>query len=534
MLALDRLSPSAMASSWTLYAGCIVSVVALSAVWSFVAGRSASHADKATSSVLAGPLASVWLYSDREDFLLRLFGPPHRLLSRAADRLNTTFGVNRYRVTITANASDAATFANDRRLHLTEAYLVLFTAVPDLPEWISGVLPDALFQRRGRRAVAAIKDSTSSERIAGKIPHMIDDVVTQLCMLPKAGAGVHTHDVIYPIMFRMVIRMFGLSEHTKDFATMDRINDWTMQVAETSNSFLTTQFPFIPTPWSVKRLLAGLRLSVEVSRLLKARERTGVEHDDYIQDMMRRGVPRNEVRDFVLGSLVGGVANPGALSSYTLIFLGSSPELLAQVKAEVVSALDLDVAEVVANEGSEGLRRALKSIPLSTWDDKLPLLDDCVKETSRLLISDLLVRRFRPDPELDAKEPELRLSGRRLEDKDFAAFWLSSLHYNPTIYSDPTRYDPSRWARGEGSGKDEFGAFGVGRHPCPGIRFARVGVKVAVALWLLSMEGHEAVDASGTRYTLDTAPKPRHNDEHRRLPAKPVTLQYAENLLHGA
>ncbi|KAN0062211.1 hypothetical protein ACQY0O_005392 [Thecaphora frezii] len=488
---------------------------------------------KSPALVPSGAFASVDLYSARETLLHRLFGPPTRLASRRLRQLVTSFRVNRYRLTITVDPDDADRFANDRRLHLTEAYLVLFTAVPDLPKWISGVTPDEVTQRRGRRAVAAIKDATASHRMQAKLYNMVDDAVTWLERLEPNGQ-FHTHDVIYPMMFRMVLRTFGLTEHTTSFETMDRINDWTMRVAETSNSFLTTQFPLLPTPWSIKRLYAGLRLSVEVAQLLRARERTGIEYDDYVQDMLRRNVPRNEVRDFVLGSLVGGVANPGALCSYTLLFLAAEPALMARVRDEIREALSLPSAHHDEME-ADGWKRSLHAIPLETWDDRLPLLDRCIKETSRLLISDLIVRRYRPEAGEAAAAAPLRFGGKTLVDGEFAAFWLSSLHFNPEIYPEPERYLPDRWltqaaaTNKSAGGREEFGGWGVGRHPCPGIRFAKVAVKVGIVTSLLALQQVEAVGEGGKVYEWHDVPRPRENDEHRRVPSKPVWLRYMEN-----
>ncbi|KAI1389176.1 putative cytochrome P450 [Hypoxylon trugodes] len=56
-----------------------------------------------------------------------------------------------------------------------------------------------------------------------------------------------------------------------------------------------------------------------------------------------------------------------------------------------------------------------------------------------------------------------------------------SMHKNPAVYPDPTKYDPSRWEKPTKAMKDSFVPFGGGSRICIGLHLAKMELRLATA-----------------------------------------------------
>lgn len=161
------------------------------------------------------------------------------------------------------------------------------------------------------------------------------------------------------------------------------------------------------------------------------------------------------------------------------------------------------------------------SVPLESWEKKLPYLDACLKETLRKLMSMCLYRSYQPRQSATRRDSTLTYGGEQLRRDDILVYWLSLTHYNSEIYPEPHKFDPDRFfVHQQGAGDQDTLSWGTGLHPCAGMRFAKLEIKVVVACFLLAFD-YKSVDPSHNNrpYTIENAPVPKKGDNHTRIPA---------------
>lgn len=133
-------------------------------------------------------------------------------------------------------------------------------------------------------------------------------------------------------------------------------------------------------------------------------------------------------------------------------------------------------------------------LPYEAWENDFPLADICLKETIRMHMVGAAFRQntSAQDIPIDAEGREVIPAGA------YATFALGDVHYDPNIYPDPDEWDPSRFERGEDA-KEKYAyvGWGVARHPCLGMRFAKIENNILVAFFLAYFENLRLEDQSG-------------------------------------
>ncbi|KAF3767736.1 cytochrome P450 [Cryphonectria parasitica EP155] len=122
------------------------------------------------------------------------------------------------------------------------------------------------------------------------------------------------------------------------------------------------------------------------------------------------------------------------------------------------------------------------------------LVDLCLRESVRLTIrgapgSDVLLEKAKQGDKVEV-----------IPDGSYATFLLDLAHFNPEIYTEPLRFDPSRYEAHRA--EDErvpyaFIGWGVGRHPCLGTRFAKLEITLIMAYFFALFDFELAADAGG-------------------------------------
>ena len=128
---------------------------------------------------------------------------------------------------------------------------------------------------------------------------------------------------------------------------------------------------------------------------------------------------------------------------------------------------------------------------------------------------------------------DITVDGAIVRRGNFVTYQVADAHLNPEIYPDPLRFDPERFVHGrEEDQREAFGFVGwgageylisfclclcskkvhVGRHPCVGMRAAKLEIKLLLGLILLGYE-YELVDESGNH--PKELPIPDKNDNHQ-------------------
>ena len=184
-----------------------------------------------------------------------------------------------------------------------------------------------------------------------------------------------------------------------------------------------------------------------------------------------------------------------------LIHLAIHPEWREKCKNELQEFLS-------RHRGSEPSKipcEKLDPIPISAWEDELPILDACIRESQRIAFTFTPVRR---------NIREIKIGGRVVKRGDFLAYSMGEVHLNPEYYPEPFKYDPSRWLRPDPipDVAYSFLGWGAGRHACTGIKAAKLQMKSILAIFLTRYE-YGLVDMDG-RFP-DPLPVPNRNVIHQ-------------------
>jgi cytochrome P450 len=131
---------------------------------------------------------------------------------------------------------------------------------------------------------------------------------------------------------------------------------------------------------------------------------------------------------------------------------------------------------------SATLYEKLKSIPISAWEDEFPILDACIRETQRISLSVIALRRNMGQ--------DVNIHGRVVKRGDFLLYPSSDTNMNPEYYPEPEKYDPGRWLRPDPvpDAAYPFVGWGAGRHPCTGTKAAKLEMKLVLAFFLTRYE----------------------------------------------
>ena len=150
------------------------------------------------------------------------------------------------------------------------------------------------------------------------------------------------------------------------------------------------------------------------------------------------------------------------LACWALLYLGSSSDWKQKAIAEIHQLIDTHTNTTSADP----LHHRLTTIPVSVWDDEMPVLESIIRESIRLAFNVTLLRRNLTD--------NLPLLDKTVDRGAFMAYNVGDVHLNPNIYSEPEIFDPDRFSAPREEGKGIYGAFlgwGIGRHPCTGELF---------------------------------------------------------------
>ena len=186
-----------------------------------------------------------------------------------------------------------------------------------------------------------------------------------------------------------------------------------------------------------------------------------------------------------------------------LIHLAIHPEWREKCKKEIQ---DLVAHHIGDSLPSATLAEKLGAIPISVWEDGLPILEACTRESQRISITGATLRR-------NVRE-EMKIGEQVVKRGDFLAYSLGDVHLNPEYYPDPYKYDPGRWLRPDPVPDSvyTFLGWGVGRHPCTGMKIAKLELKLIGAMFLMRYE-FDLVDKTGK--FPNPLPSPDRNDIHQ-------------------
>lgn len=132
---------------------------------------------------------------------------------------------------------------------------------------------------------------------------------------------------------------------------------------------------------------------------------------------------------FILGVLFAGIINTGIMSSWMVLYLHMHPEWKAKATAEVHEFMHKYTES--SQDGHSDLVSRLSHIPPEIWDEEMPVLDACLRETIRMVFSGAAIRRVMSDGVV--------IDGVHLEKGSFVAYQAKRAHFNEDVWEEPEK-----------------------------------------------------------------------------------------------
>lgn len=124
--------------------------------------------------------------------------------------------------------------------------------------------------------------------------------------------------------------------------------------------------------------------------------------------------------------LFAGITTTGIIASWILLFLHASPDWKGKAIAEVQSFI---TKYTPTSSPSSDLGSLLARIPPEVWDEEMPVLDLCLRETIRMVMSGSALRRVMTNT--------LAVDGVPVGRGAFLTYLMSDAHFDPEIYINP-------------------------------------------------------------------------------------------------
>ncbi|WPG98355.1 Hypothetical protein R9X50_00114400 [Acrodontium crateriforme] len=458
-------------------------------------------------------LGALQFFTQRWDFI--------QAASAHSSTGNFSFHAGKWPVVYVSGKSEAnrKLFFENKGLGFGAGYRALLGGSPDIQKdnnVLSGSVTDAddFDQLFVRRIGAMLK----GPQLKANLPKLLADVRRSMDALATGKEGItNPFDSVYRMVYQLTMRTVGCNDFADDDVLLDK-SLHLFEVIEQTGTPLSIMWPWIPVPARAKRLYAGFQLYMMFKKVVDERAATGKQDDDALQFMMGQGDDLSTIIQNVVGALFAGQLNSGINAAWILIYMTSKPEWFVKVRDEVES-----VANKYAPDSTEPLKERLMKVPMEGWDHDFPVIDLCLRESIRLQLFGTAFRRNvtnQPIP-LDPEGKEVIPPGQ------YASMSISDFHHNNDIYNNETEWDPSRYLPDRAEDKKEayaYAGWGMGRHPCLGMRFAKLENNMLVSFFLAYFDEITLADRNGN----DTATLPRvnRNSPTAAKPLDPIWLKY--------
>ncbi|KAF5378786.1 hypothetical protein D9615_006939 [Tricholomella constricta] len=441
-------------------------------------------------------ILTAWpFFSRRHDFLKEHFATSGENMF--------TFKVLHHAVTAMKGEEARKAFFDTKSLNFTEGYKILMGAAPRLTDVDkSAQQPEEVSWFNKQLSILMNK-----KRLSDVIPTLFDDVQARMDGWGKEGRMDPFKD-IYDLVFQMTVRMATCRELASDIEEIKRLQAdyWTLEKSATPTALL---LPWFPSKAKRDKEAATKDLFMKLYGYVELRRAADVPSADAIDLLLAEGLSTEHIVGFILNVIFAGVVNTGINSCWALLFLSYNKEWKEKVTAEVNA-----LVETHTNSTSdEPLHKRLAAIPISVWEDEMPVMDTVIRETIRLVVNGAALRRNLDD--------DLHVSSKIIPKGNFVAYQVSDAHFNPDIYTNPMEFDPRRFGPGrEEDKKQTFAYLGWGA----GMKVAKLEIKIIVALFLAGYE-YDVVDSAGN--FPKSLPKPDYNDIQQARPVgDPCFIQF--------
>ncbi|KAJ7074289.1 cytochrome P450 [Mycena amicta] len=446
------------------------------------------------------PMLSAWLFfTERDDFMCRTFKRTGQSIFR--------FRVLQHHVVALSGEDGRKLFFSEKNLNMDEGYKILGGPIPR-PEDIN--LPRV--EDASGPFVKHVLSLFRKDRLVDVLPHLLEDI--NRCMNDWGQSGtIDPFRQIHDLVFQMTVRMGSCRELADNAEALSKLSEFFL-LHEQSASALSLMLPWLPGRAKRSKQKATRGLYETVGHYVDLRRKAAVQSSDAIDMLISQGFDDATTVAYTVGIIFAGVINTAMNVCWVIIYLGDKPKWKAKLAAEVKALL-------AHSSAAEAAHQRLAAVPLNVWEDEMPILDAVLKETMRFTTSRTVLRRNIGG--------DLLFAHKRIKDSDFVTYSLSDTHFDGDIYPDPYSFDPGRFLARDDKTQVMFPflGWGAGRHPCAGMRAAKLEIKLAIALFFCKFE-YDIVDANG--HLLQSLPRPDPNNfqSAKPLPGNACYVRYRE------
>ncbi|WYZ35420.1 hypothetical protein EsH8_X_000067 [Colletotrichum jinshuiense] len=431
----------------------------------------------------------------------RFFSERGRFLSEGrqfAQSGNWSFYFGKMRIVGVSGHDGRQVFFENRDLDFTKGYAALFNATPQIDVSSDGCSEDDFGTKFKQNIVKLLRKDILSDRLhllVADTRHTMDALASRIDPASKLGISDPFEDM-YGLVFQLTMRTVGCDEIAEDAKLLQRVLG-IFESIDAASTATKVMFPWMPTVGHFRRVYGGARMYMLLEKVVKERNDRGVGGNDALQFLIDNGNSTVEMVAFMIGALFAGLVNSGINAAYLLCFLATDTHWYQKVQEEV----DKVIACRRRSE-DQTAEEILAKMDMDEWEAEFPLINIALKETIRYTITGC---GFRYNG--NRKDIPIGKSGEVLPHDSYVVYHFDTSHMNPDFFPEPLRWDPGRYLSGREEDKKDPYAFigwGAGRHPCLGMRFAKLEMAVTTALFVARFDFH-LVNANGKK--MDRVPE---------------------------
>lgn len=423
-------------------------------------------------------------------------------------------------------------FFESRQLSLSAGYAALLGGTPQVQQKpVTEGEADTTFDGYfAKRLLYMLKP----QLLAKALPTMFADIRGAFEALQSDPKGfTDPFYSIYRLVYLLTMRTVAANEIANNPVELAKSLTLYEEIERTATP-ASIMYPWLPTPAKFKKMYAGGKLYMMFKSIMDDRTKNGRREEDPLQYLMDLGDDVTRIitvsllpplspsycciidnAQFVLGALFAGLLNSGINAAWILVYLAANPHWLSEVRKEVAA-----VADRYNDDKDAPLVDRLASIPLEAWESEFPLIDLCLRDSIRLQLHGTAFRR-------NTSGQTIKLStGEEIPDGAYATYATADVHYDPEIYPNPDEWNPGRYMPGRAEDQKKKYAYigwGVSRHPCLGMKFAKLENNLMTAFFV-AMFDFGLCDGSGK--DVARPPKVNLNRHSAYRPDENIYLKY--------
>ncbi|KAF2163477.1 hypothetical protein M409DRAFT_26089 [Zasmidium cellare ATCC 36951] len=348
------------------------------------------------------------------------------------------------------------------------------------------------------------------------LPQLLLDARASMERLQANSSGItDPFESIYRMVFQFTMRTVAANEIANDAKQLEKCLQL-FEAIEGATSSWSIAYPWMPVPSKLQRTYGGAQLYMIFKNIIDDRRKTARREEDALQYLIDNGDSITDILTFVLGSLFAGQLNSGINAAWILCYLANKPHWLTRVRDEVRT-----VANKYVPDSSLPLREKLMHIPIEAWESEFPTIDICLKDSIRLQTAGTAFRKNMSGQDIPLASGEVIPNGA------YVTLAAGEMHLNESIYENPAEWDPARYLPERQEDKRETYAWmgwGVARHPCLGMRFAKLENNIIVAFFTSYFDEVQLCDQVGN--VVDRVPRVNFNNHTAHQTDTKIYLKY--------